>query len=139
MLKILKGHQKQEIDLKPLKTMRRVFYFKLGIGNSVERFQRKFIFPSYLSTWNGYVPCKHMEFQRNSIFHAIKAFNNCLKKSREYPQLLKQYDILGSSKNKLSLETFKKVVYCQPQIKHAPCSFQCLNWLKVDPLFLMTF
>ena len=46
-----KIRQKQGIDFQPLqifKTMWSVFYFRLGIGNSVKSFQKKFIVPRYL-------------------------------------------------------------------------------------------
>ena len=50
-LKSWKSRQKEGIDLEPFqifKTMRKVFYFRLGIGNSFENFQSKFIVPRYL-------------------------------------------------------------------------------------------
>ena len=49
--KFSKSRQKQGIDLQPsrvFKTIRSVFYFKLGIGHSVESFQTKFLVPRYL-------------------------------------------------------------------------------------------
>ena len=52
MPEILKKSSKTEgINLQPIqisKTMWSVFYFRLGIGNSVESFQNEFIVPRYL-------------------------------------------------------------------------------------------
>ena len=51
MPEILKRSSKQGFNLQPFqifKTMWSVFYFRLGIGNSVEGFQNEFIVPRYL-------------------------------------------------------------------------------------------
>ena len=51
MPEVLKKSSKQGINLQPFqifKTMRNVFYFRLGIGNSAESFQSKLIVPRYL-------------------------------------------------------------------------------------------
>ena len=73
-----KSRQKQGIDLRPLQifqTMCRMFYFRLGIGNSVKRFQRKVIVPRYLRIGN-----------KNSLnFKGIQfsmQFKNSLQESR---------------------------------------------------------
>ena len=73
-LKSSKSLQKQGIDLQPFqifKTMRSVFYFKLGIGNSVRSFQRKFKVPRYLKIGNKrsletHGISKEFNFPRNS-------------------------------------------------------------------------
>ena len=52
VLKILKKSSKQEIELQPcqiFKTIRSMYYFKLGMGNSAESFQSKFIVCRYLN------------------------------------------------------------------------------------------
>ena len=55
MPEILEKSSKTGVNLQPLqifKTMWSVLYFRVGIGNSVKSFQRKFIVPRYLRTGN---------------------------------------------------------------------------------------
>ena len=84
-----KSRQKHGIDLQPLqifKTTWSVFYFRLGIGNSVKSFQRKFIVPRYLRIGNETFPVNSLN---------LKEFNfpcnsRILYRKAKYPYPLRQ-------------------------------------------------